>query len=373
MHPDLETALAVSRGLKATATNLAKVGRAVSPEAAREAFAQWELRQRAGGKFQRAAEMLFTREALEQATHERVAAYHASLFPPCAPVADLTAGIGADAIALAARGPTQAFELDPERAEMASHNLTVHGLTAEVSQADGLAWLAETEGAYVYVDPSRRVEGRRTLDPREFSPDPRLVAAHAQRQRLAVTKLSPLLPNDLLARLAPRLLFVSFQRECREVLAISGTEAEPGRYAVRVEDRQTLPEGRPGLSTPEPSRYLYDADPAAVRAHALGSLCEQFDLRPLADSNGYLTGLRLHQTPWLTAYEILYSGPGDLKRTKAELKKLGSATPELKQRAANQDLIALRRQLKAEGSRPLIVAIYAQGKSLRHIICERFP
>src|SRR5688500_1564819 len=111
-----QRALDLAEGQAATAPNIERVSREVGAEAARWAFLQWELRARARAKFARADEMLFTREALEQATHERVAEYHASRFPHDELVVDMTAGIAADLIALAKRGPAIGYELDSERA-----------------------------------------------------------------------------------------------------------------------------------------------------------------------------------------------------------------------------------------------------------------
>src|SRR5687767_5373956 len=97
-------ALSRASGLQPTPKNIDRVAEATSPEAARWAFEQWSLRKRAQEKFAKADEMLFTREALEQATHEELAHFHASQFPQRTRVADLTCGIGADLIALARNG-----------------------------------------------------------------------------------------------------------------------------------------------------------------------------------------------------------------------------------------------------------------------------
>ena len=74
----------------------------------------------------------------------------------------------------------------------------------------------------------------------------------------------------------------------------------------------------------EPGAYFYDADPAAVRAHTLGALGERHGLRPVGDSNGYLTGASLVSSPWLVAYETIHTGPGDIKRTREALRRLGA-------------------------------------------------
>lgn len=70
-------------------------------ELANWAFAQDVLRDKAKERFVDVENMWFGREALEQATHPAVAAYHASKFPAGKNVVDLTCGIGADLKAIA--------------------------------------------------------------------------------------------------------------------------------------------------------------------------------------------------------------------------------------------------------------------------------
>ena len=66
-------------------------------ERARLVVEQLELRQRARRKFSAAEQMFFTRQTLEQATDERLAAYKAARFAAVAPTgvwADICCGIG---------------------------------------------------------------------------------------------------------------------------------------------------------------------------------------------------------------------------------------------------------------------------------------
>ncbi len=305
--------------------------------------------------------MLFVREALEQATHVELAAYHASLFPAGTLVADLTCGIGGDLLALAARGPALGFELDPERAAYARWNLDVLGLSGEVREADGLAWLRAEGAPYVLADPARRVEGRRTLDPDDFSPNPFEVADAAGGCVRWTMKLTPMLPDETLRRLGPRVEFVSFGGECREALVLGG-DVEAGVWAVRpglTPLRGEIPVGSRGLA----EGWLHDADPAAVRAHALGG----FGLASLGDAPGYLVGPRT-ESPWLRPYRILDDVAP--KRLKGTLKAMEAAAPVLKQRGAGQDLDRWRRDLGRHGERPLAVAFYREGAAVRATVME---
>lgn len=375
--PTAQCLLALERaaGLDPTPTNLQRVARETDEAAARWAFGQWELRARAKGRFPEAERMLFVREALEQATHAEVAAYHARFFPEGEAVVDLTFGIGGDGLALAARGPVLGFELDPERADAARWNLVALDLPGEVREADGLAWLRANPVPYVLADPARRVEGRRTLDPADFTPDPFAFAEAAWGAQRWLMKLTPLLPDAVLLALAPRVEFVSFGGECREALLVGGKSpllsperkegvggGESGTWATHP-DREPLPGNTTTVPAAAPEGWLHDADPAAVRAHALGG----FGLAALGDAPGYLVGPRT-ESPWLRTYRILDDVPP--KRLKAVLRALGAAAPILKQRGAHQDLDRWRKELGRHGDRSLAVAFYVQGPSVRALILE---
>ena len=356
-------ALRLAEGLAPTPATLERVARETDEEAARWAFGQWELRARAKGRFPEAARMLFVREALEQATNAELATYHATGFPAGERVVDLTFGVGGDGLALAARGPVLGFELDPERADYARWNLAVLGLTGEVREEDGLAWLRANGAPYVYADPARRVEGRRTLDPEDFSPDPFAVAEACRECRCWRMKLSPMMPDDALALLAPRVEFVSYGGECREALLVGGSESPDGGVWAVHPGREPLAGGTTTYPAAHPEGWLHDADPAAVRAHALG----EFGLAALGDAPGYLVGARV-DSPWLRTYRILDDVAP--KRLKATLRSLGASAPVLKQRGARQDLDRWRRELGRHGDRPTAVAFYARGASIRALVLD---
>jgi hypothetical protein len=367
VEPIYADALNLAKNLSATPKNLAYVASATSTEAARWAFIQWSLRKRAESKFELASEMLFDRDGLEMATHERLAEYHASLFPVGSTVHDLTVGIGSDLIALARRGPVLGFEVDKDRAGLARHNLRVHGLEAEVRNE---SWETLERADYFFLDPARREGGRRTLDPSEFLPNPLAVIERFRSATLGVVKLSPMLPDSFLESIGSRLEFLSLGGECREALVIVGNNAKAGRFAVHVETGEVLAASDSSPHIDEPGEFLHEADPAAIRAHSLGTLAEQYDLRLLGDSNGYLAGEHVPTTPWLKSYRVVSSDRFDLSELKKKLNTLGASTPVLKQKGAGQDLDALRRKLNLKGTMQLLVALYPVGRSVRAAVLE---
>lgn len=372
LDPLRAKALALAQGREADANAIASVAAETSPETAAWAFTQWRLRERAKRKFAQAEQMLFSAEALEQATHEQVAAYHASLFPIGAVVADLTTGIGGDAIALAGRGPVLGYEPDPARAQFARHNLAAHGLQGEVREDECLG--ADWPFDFAFADPARRVKGRRTLRMDEFQPDPKLLAERMKRLRLGAIKLSPLLKDEELMALGGRVEFLSHESECKEALVVLGADSgEPGYEAVHIESGERLA----GSPTPlrmtladEPETWFFEADPAAIRAHALPVLAERYDLFPLGRSNGYLTGRRFIESPWLKAYRIVGFAPTDPRQAGRALAELSAATPAVKTRGANIDPFEFGRKLRLKGKRKLALAFCpsSQGRLMGLIL-----
>lgn len=346
-----------------TAKNIEHLSKQTSPEHARWAFTQWELRKKAVAKFSRAREMLFTREALEQATNEEVAKYHAEKFPSGAPVADLTAGIGADSIALALRGPVIAFEKDPTRAAYCKHNLDVYGVAANVMCEDALA--SDWDFDFAYADPSRRTGSRRTLNPNLFEPSIESLLEKMAKLKFGIVKLSPAMSGRDLQNISKCIEFVSFGGECREALAHINLDCE-GFSAVHIETRARLPAGQPGPATEEPLAWLLEADPAAIRADCLGTLCAQLDAFELGDSNGYLTAAREGAWPWSRSYRVLAHGKFDERVLKATVRQLGIGKAIVKTRGVPTQ----RQELKFGTGKEAILALYPVGKSARFCVLE---
>jgi hypothetical protein len=368
-QPHLHEALEAARGVAHTPAVIARLCKKLPSNDVQWALRQWQYRDRAKAKFTNADHMLFTKEALEQASHEEVATYHASLFPSNTPVADLTVGIGADLIALARRGPAIGFELDEERATYARHNLEVHGLHAEIHVADSLTTRWDFD--CVFADPSRRSQEVRHRDLAGYRPEPFALAKRMETMKIAVMKLGPLAKDEDLEALGPDLTFVSHRGECKEALITLGIDCQPRRSAVQIPSGVRIDAGSavpPQLSVPE--SYFFDADPAAVRAHCLGTLCDLFGLAPLGSSPGYLTGESPATSPWLQAFLVRWHGRADVREVNQQLARLRLSPAVLKQRGCGLDLEIWKRRLKGGGAGAGIVAFYVVGESKRAAILE---
>lgn len=325
------------------------------------------------------SQMLGSRIRGEMGTVEAVGRFHSAKFPDGSRVLDLTAGVGFDALTIAERGPVDALERDPLSCAFLTENAALAKHPLRAICADALDWeLGDVR--FVYADPMRRGEGEwggdvqtlRKANLDNYDPDPRKLIERFAEVDLGLLKLSPLLFDAELESLGPARTFVSFGGECREVLVEWGKLAGKGVAAIHVESGEVAPMSEVNGNVIECGEFLYDADPALVRAHALG----QWEaLSELGDSVGYLTGNAAVDSPWLRAYRVLYDGRGDARATKLALRNLGRRVEEVKKRHAKGiDPEALMRSVRwsTEKSLPVCsLVVYAVGKSFRHALVER--
>lgn len=160
-----------------------------------------------------------TRRGLEQATHARVALLKAGWFDGDT-VHDLCCGIGGDALRLLERGEVHVVENDPLTAAMVSENLrtsscdrytfTVHCQDVEDYDLPSGAWL--------HLDPDRRIQGRAARDPDDFSPRWQSVCSMVRRSCGALIKLAPAttIPQETLDEASIHRLWIETSGSVRE-------------------------------------------------------------------------------------------------------------------------------------------------------------
>ncbi|HVK09556.1 MAG TPA: class I SAM-dependent methyltransferase [Gemmataceae bacterium] len=306
------------------------------------------LRRKAADKFTRAADMYFTREALEQSSGEIISTFRASRFAGRARVADLCCGIGGDAIGLSA---AVAVDLDPLRLAMAEENLKAYGRSAAFVLGDATTVpLPDVDAAF--LDPDRRAGGKRHIRIREYVP-----AVDAVRARFAAdfplgVKVAPGAPWDELRTFDAEAEFLSVGGELKECALWFGPLKTTARRATVLPAGATLfaDEPAPPAGPGPPLAYLYDPDPAVVRSGLVSDLGRQLDARPIDAEIAYLTGERLVATPFAKAYRVEESLPFHAKRIGERLRALNVGPVTLTKRGSPVDVDELRRKWKLTGS-----------------------
>lgn len=313
-------------------------------------------RRRAAAKFSDPARLLCDREGVEQASSERVAGWKAKRFAAALAsggrVVDLCSGIGGDAMALAPLAPTLVVDHSPTRAWMAETNARCSSLIASVEVEQG-------RGAFVHIDPARRIEGAgaRRLTP-IHTPSLDHCVAIARAARGAAIKVGPgtapeLLPGDAtLEWISDRGTLVQLVAWMGALSAAIGVA--PGeRVATSLRSGSELAivrigrdESVPLAIEPAMGRFLYVPDPALERSRLLGGLARELDLAEPAAGLGIVTGATLVPSPWFGAYEVLDDVRADERTIAASLRAHGATDVRVRTRGGAADVDQLSRELR---------------------------
>ncbi|HEU5102467.1 MAG TPA: class I SAM-dependent methyltransferase [Roseiflexaceae bacterium] len=376
---------------------LTRLRRHATPERAAAALEIARLRLRAAAKFSAAESLYFTREALEQASGERIASYRASRYQGYPTVADLCCGAGGDTLALAGAAQVTAVDRDPLRLAMAAANARALGLAERISflEAD-LERTPAPDVAAIFFDPARRSAGRRVFALSDYRPPVALARRWRERVSAIGIKIAPGVSDEEIAALDDPTLeleFISVDGELKEAVLWHGPLATAGRRAtVLTDDRRPTTDTSTSLRTSEqrptiqatthnaqisvsaplasPGAYLYEPDPAVIRAHAIGQLAEQIGAAQIDREIAYLTADRAIYTRFARCWRVLEWQPWNLKRLRARLRALDAGSVTVKKRGSPLDTDALARQLSGAGPRALVVVLTRVSDRPAALICE---
>jgi THUMP domain-like/RNA cap guanine-N2 methyltransferase len=311
------------------------------------------LRRRATVKFSRASEMYFTREALEQASGEAISRYQAERFAGTTRVADCCCSIGGDTISLAEGRDVTAIDLDPLRLAMARENLAAYGLGQRVTFLQGdLTQLPLPEVEAIFFDPARRLGGARRLAAHNYQPPLNTINRWLPRVPALGVKLAPGISRADLAGHDAETEFISVRGELKECVLWFGPLRTTATRATLLPDRHTLVAlgPLPPPSQGPPLGWLYDPDPAILRAGLVTVLAEQLGARQLDPEIAYLTSDSFRQTPFADCFRIEEALPFQLKRLRERLRVRGVGRLTVKRRGSPLDPDDLVRRLKLSGT-----------------------
>ncbi|MES2463498.1 MAG: methyltransferase domain-containing protein [Armatimonadota bacterium] len=367
--------------------------RGLDPEIASAALAVAEARHRARFRFPDAARLFFTPDALAQATSPIIAAYHAERLAASGAktVVDLGCGVGMDTLALAEAGLTVlALERDPARLVFARANAARRGVSERITfrqeEVTDLDWEADV----AYWDPSRRTgpEGRRvSRHGDQYEPPLDFLREIKTRVRIGgCVKLSPALPDETLVELEGRIEFLSESRECKEACVwfgeAYGSAGNNTAAAVLLSPERHLvlePADDPSDPSAGPlGAFLFDPDPAVLRAGSLGTLADQLGAHRIGAADAYLTGDTLPEFPLraaVSAYRIVEAQPYRPKQVGAALRTRDIGRLIVKKRyfAREPDAVARELQIKGgsrEGILVLVRTTAASRPEFWAVLCE---
>lgn len=251
------------------------------------------------------------RLAAEQATDYAVASYHASLAGKNQKVLDMTAGLGVDALAIAANENTvTAIEINPAKAECLRHNAKATENEIIVLNEDSVKYItsldspiAENRFDIIFIDPARRNNaGARTYSFADCTPD--LNSLYPQLLKLCnrlYVKASPMLDISYLLTEFPNISeihIVALNGECKEVLIIgeSGFMEVPIIKAINIHEYkpstilEIYADQLGNVNAPiadmddiNEESYLYIPNAAVMKINCADYLCRMYsDLKKLS-------------------------------------------------------------------------------------------
>jgi hypothetical protein len=107
----------------------------------------------------------------------------------------------------------------------------------------------------------------------------------------------------------------------------------------------------------EVGEYVYDPDPAVVRAGLTGVLAEQLDLSPFDWQVATLTGPEVVRSPFVTAYRVEHSDRFHAGQLRDYLREHGVGRVTMVKRGSMLDADEVTRRLKLSGSEHRVVIL----------------
>lgn len=338
----------------------------------RAAIGLVELRRRAAGKFSRAGEMWFDRQGLEQSTAEDVARHKARRFT--GPVTDLCCGIGSDSIAMAERQSVTAVDLNPATLLRMSWNAEVYGVRERITPRCADACTLADLGDLVHVDPDRRPgSAGRVSRIEDYVPPLEWLQALTDRVAGGAIKVGP--ASNFGGKFpAAEVELISLHGECKEATVWFGSLAGSAPFRATVLPAGATLAGHPlDASAPRSGvlQYVYDPDPAVVRAGLVDLCAEQLSLCRLDDAEEYFTSDSPVNSPFVQGFEVLADLPNNDRELRAFLRSTPASAVEIKCRHIPVQAELLRRKLPLTPAGQPLTILFARVAGKARILVAR--
>lgn len=257
---------------------------------------------------------------IEQCSSELTAKYKASLVQ-AKKIADLTGGFGVDSWAFS-KNAEVVYHIDQniDLQKMAVANLKIIAPNISSFCADGITWLSNFNEPLdlVYLDPSRRVAGKKVYSLAEYEPNvlDNLELLKSKCQQVLI-KASPMFDikagiNELQNVIEVHVLSVN--NECKELLFLldfNQAVDEPKIICVNLNSIHAnwtfnySSEKAAIINYTEPQKYIYEANASVQKAGAFKSLAALFQLDGLHPNTRLLTANAIRTNFPGKIYEVL--------------------------------------------------------------------
>ncbi len=337
------------------------------------------LRAEASSKYPQSKEMYFTREVLEQASPHLVSLYRSERFNPFDGLVDLGCSIGSDTFNMARFAPTAGLDLDPLRLAMAQANAIVLGIAAQIHfiRADLTARLPVkgSDQLGIFYDPARRSKGRRTYSVHDYTPPLNMIRNWLPTAPAIGVKISPGVAKSEIRSYDAELEFISLKGELKEAVLWFGPLKTAKRRATVLPGPHTLvgDERQEPLPLVEPQEYLYEPDPAVLRAGLVADLGNRLGASQLDPDIAYLTAEHTHQSPFARVWKVEDWFPFNVKRLREYLRHRGVGKLTVKKRGSPLQPEELIRMLRLRGDDQRVVFLTHLDGTPIVVVCFTSP
>jgi SAM-dependent methyltransferase len=336
-----------------------ELSRRFAPDLARSSLEIAIQRRAAATKFPFADQLFFSREALEQASSWEVAVYRSGRLRGFNRILDLGCSAGGDTLALAGAAPVVGVDIDPLRLAMAEANLRAlereersRLIRADLRQPLPLRCLDHTA---IFFDPARRAAGRRLRSVESYQPPLQIVRMWLEDYPAIAVKVSPGVELAQLEGYDAEVEFISLNGELKEAALWFGPLKSAHRRATLLPAGHTLTEAAAALPIRQPGAYIYEPDPAVLRAGLVAVLGEQIGAAQLDPDIAYLTADHRVSTPFARVWTVEGWMPFSVKRLRSYLRERNVGRVTVKKRGSPLQPEALIHDLRLQGDEERLV------------------
>jgi len=383
IEPDLKRELRLGKGL--SISRLQKLRSEYSDLPINELLDHYELQQRAGRKFSRADEMVFTASGVEQSSSEIMGKYHNRRAGKVFSLADLCCGIGGDLQYLAEnRQKVYAVDLDSDSLICAEYNCHIY---KNISYLQEKAENFREKVELIFCDPDRRPQGRRRYNVEDMSPDMGQVLDLFFENKLCqgmLIKLSPVI-NYLKvekeyfsnwSKYATQWYsweFISEDGVLKEILLCVGSHAERiKRKAVILPSGVELSgSGTEQIETKGWQSYIFEPDKAIIRAGLVQKLGVELGYQLLDEHLALLTGEQEVSEEYGRLFRFIEVMPYNIKKMQKYLREHEVGELILKTRGFPDPVEKIHKKFKLKGNKKMIMLIVRLGEGHQVAVLKR--